>query len=96
MSNNELYKTLFDLAINCSEEKIILTTNDGNIFLVEFSHLDIDIRSSIDEYKDSRGLVYKIIKVLKNVSYDYSQIFIEITRNLLPKSFKIVNDLEVS
>lgn len=93
---DNLYKILFDLAINCSDEKIILTTNDGNIFLVEFSHLDIDISSSLDEYNDSRGIVYKIIKVLKNESYDYSQIFIEITRNELPKSFKIVTDLEVS
>lgn len=96
MSNNELYKTLFDLAINCSEEKIILTTNDGNIFLVEFSHLDIDSLNAVDEYKDSRGLVYKIVKVLKNVSYDYTNMYLEFTRDNLPKSFEIVNDLEVS
>jgi len=94
--NEELYKILFDLAMNCSEDLIVLTMDSGNIFLVKFSHLDIDIKNAIDEYKESRGLVYKIIKVLKNVSYDYSQIFIEITRDKLPKSFEIVNDLEVS
>ena len=96
MENNLTYKMLFDLAMEDSEEPLLFEMNDGNIFMVKFSHLDIDIANAIDEYIESRGLIYKVMKVIKNVSYDYSQIFIEITRNLLPKSFEIVNDLEVS
>ena len=96
MEINSTYKMLFNLAMEDSEEPLLFEMNDGNIFMVKFSHLDIDIANAIDEYIESRGLIYKVMKVIKNVSYDYSQIFIEITRNLLPKSFEIVNDLEVS
>ena len=96
MENNLTYKMLFDLAMEDSEEPLLFEMNDGNIFLVKFSHLDIDIANAIDEYIESRGLIYKVMKVIKNVSYDYSNIFIEITRDYLPKTFNVISENEVS
>lgn len=79
------YKTLFDFSMNNPEEILEFEMEYGDIFLVKFSHLDIDVENYIDEYNDSKGLIYKIISVKRRIKYDYLNAFIEITRDYLPK-----------
>lgn len=89
---DNLYKILFDLALNDSESKLLFEMPSGDIFVVKFSHLDIDIKNAIDEYVESKGLIYKIEKVLVKIEYDYENIYIKVTRDYLPKTVELISD----
>lgn len=88
----DLYKNLFDYSMNNPETLLEFEMENGAMFVVKFSHLDIEEEKYYDEFKDSKGLIYQIVKVLRGIDYDYSSIYLEITREKLPFNVKILND----
>ncbi len=81
---DDLYKTLEDLCENFPEEEMIFEMPEGDIFKVIFMEECLSLIS------DEMSLIYRIIKVIKRVSYDYQTISIEIKKDYLPKNIKFV------
>lgn len=81
---DKLYKTLEDLCENFPEEEMIFEMPEGDIFKVIFMEECLSLIS------DEMSLIYRIIKVIKRVSYDYQTISIEIKKDYLPKNIKFV------
>ena len=81
---DDLYKTLEDLCENFPDEKMIFEMPEGDIFEVIF------MDECLSLINDETSLIYKIIKVIKRVSYDYQTISIEIKKDYLPKNIEFV------